>query len=83
MESNHHAVQSNETVPSQKVFLNPTSGDALLSNLVNGSYNTEVLNPKNGKNDNDSDVVSESLNNAMSNTNNLTVATRDVRIKNG
>nr|XP_023019006.1 heat shock factor protein-like isoform X2 [Leptinotarsa decemlineata] len=70
----------------EEVFLNPTTQDTLLSNLVNGSYNSNALKGKRGKKA--SKGVPESPTRFL-NTDNLdgsqdtTVATRDVRINNG
>lgn len=38
---------TNNTVPNDKVFLNPNNRDTLISNLVNGNYNSTVTNGKN------------------------------------
>lgn len=77
-------VDLNETVSqtSEKIFLNPTAGDALLSNFVNGRYNTDIIHQKNGKNKNKY-LVGPSSNNTLPNTNNMTVVSKDVKINNG
>lgn len=70
----------------EKVFLNPTTQDTLLSNLINGSYNTMVLNsgkgPPNG-NKKTEEKKTKSKQNQISvhqesgDSNDMTVATRD------
>lgn len=42
--SSSSELASAETSSAQKVFLNPTTRDTLLSDLVNGSYNASAIN---------------------------------------
>ncbi|KAJ8923832.1 hypothetical protein NQ315_010414 [Exocentrus adspersus] len=70
----------------EKVFLNPTARDALLSNLVNGTYNSALLNAKNSKKIDSSSAGNSSAVLKNTNTGNspdMTIATRDFKINNG
>lgn len=76
--------QSETSQSNEKVFLNPTARDTLLSNLVNGSY-TNILNGKNSKksNNNTTGNTSAILADNTGNNTNMTVATRDYKINSG
>ncbi|KAG5895481.1 hypothetical protein JTB14_011179 [Gonioctena quinquepunctata] len=80
-------LQSNSigTSGNKEVFLNPSTQDTLLSNLVNGSYNTNVRNGKNGKKIGKGVKGNSSSSNGSSNQNEkaMRVATRDMRINSG
>lgn len=74
-------VDTTESPDSQKVFLNPTTRDTLLSDLVNGSYNTDVIKGSMGSTGNDrketakKQIVAASQSQASKPS--MTVATRD------
>lgn len=42
------AADTTDSPDSQKIFLNPTTRDTLLTDLVNGSYNVDVINGSKG-----------------------------------
>lgn len=77
---------SRESPDSQKVFLNPTTRHTLLTDLVNGSYNTDVINNGNKGSGGSSsskgattNKVAVSVGDTQQTTkpNSMTVATRD------
>lgn len=76
------AVDTTESPDSQKVFLNPTTRDTLLSDLVNGSYNTDVIKGSKGSANNDrketvkKQIVATSQSSQATKPS-MTVATRD------
>ncbi|KAJ8983523.1 hypothetical protein NQ317_012014 [Molorchus minor] len=83
-EESINTLQSNVNQASEKVFLNPTARDTLLSNLINGSYNANILNMKSPKK-NVINTTASKDDSTVNNDNNsdMTVATRDMRITNG
>ncbi|KAJ8955404.1 hypothetical protein NQ318_003502 [Aromia moschata] len=85
VEESINDLQSNANQANEKVFLNPTARDTLLSNLVNGSYNSNILNGKNSKkiNNGGTENASNMMTNVVpGNNSDMTVATRDIRINN-
>ncbi|KAJ8940156.1 hypothetical protein NQ314_010827 [Rhamnusium bicolor] len=84
-EESMNDLQSNTNQPNEKVFLNPSTRDTLLSNLVNGSYNSNILNGRNTKKSNNNLDNTNGLleNQNRSNNSDMTVATRDLRINSG
>ncbi|XP_018573160.1 heat shock factor protein isoform X2 [Anoplophora glabripennis] len=85
-EENLTDLQSNTSQSNEKVFLNPTARDTLLTNLVNGSYNSNILNGKNSKKTSNNTTSNASAVLTDINTGNntdMTVATRDYKINSG
>lgn len=88
-------LQNGTSQNNEKIFLNPTSRDTLLTNLINGSYNVNIINGKNQEQQNDTKKSCIETNNKKGNVinnnesdvkplnNDMTVATRDLRINSG
>lgn len=74
--------ETSESPDSHKVFLNPTTRDTLLTDLVNGSYNRDVINGSKGsvinKNQSNKQLVAASQQQTVKP--NMTVATRDASL---
>lgn len=72
---------TSESPDSQKVFINPTRRDTLLTDLVNGSYNSDVIKGSKGsgnvsnKNASNKQIVATSQPQTVKPS--MTVATRD------
>lgn len=83
-EENLINLQSETSRNNEKIFLNPTTRDTLLTNLINGSY-TNALNGKNAGRRGSTDEASEKTNESEKNArkHELTVARRDSRINSG
>lgn len=83
VEESIKTLQNTNDNVTNKVFLNPTARDTLLSNLANGNYNSNLINIKNYKKTKNTDQATENVNDAATNTNtasnsDMTVATRDL-----
>lgn len=75
---------TSESPEAQKVFLNPTTRDTLLTDLVNGSYNRDVIKASKGSSSNTKDTSADkqivTTSQAQTTKPNMTVATRDPAI---
>lgn len=71
------APDATESQDSQKVFLNPSTRDTLLSDLVNGSYNAEVIKGSKGSGSRDGTSKQVAAVPQAQPKANTTVATRD------
>jgi hypothetical protein len=75
-------VNNGPTVNNEKVFLNPSAQDTLLSNLMKNNFTVKSLSKDIDKNQNDSkivDTISPSSPTPVTNTN-MALATRDTNL---